>query len=504
MRISSVAVVIVCTLLGVAWGAGLGGRGHLSLEPTPALIPAPHNVPKMAGGTALRMAMVHDVVHQRYFLHSEAYYNKRTEDCRKKLGPKFENIAEAPDDLRPTLAEYALLEDLAVGLERTKKYPEAIAIQRKKLKWQADLEQAWLAEKAKLAGKPAPLPLTPEHQALYGTYVNLGTFLMLDSLGPAIGGDPKGKAQLKESIEWVRKAIEINPDSHFGREIWQVVIGEHLLAAVDKPELLTQFDMCGNNLSEALPHRGPELRLPFPPGWLDYYLSKRPATASIPWEPWTGDDATTREKFRKSWITAVGADDAWSQAVPGVPKEPAPFDEPTLAILGMWMLGGGPNPHFSLALGEIMARVGEPEPAWKAFMRTRKMSSGFWSDPKICEAIDKHCQKRQLEMVSELSFDRLTKEFDENLAKGLAYQKAQADFEAARIQEGIALDDPQFYMPFFSKEGRISSKLGAADFVKTPAWRFTPLRVLPAVCFYGGLGSVLGMLIVWLKPKRAR
>jgi hypothetical protein len=503
MRLSSVAVVVVCTLLGIAWGVALGGRGHLSLEPTPAMIPAPHNVPKMAGGTALRMAMVHDVVHQRYFLHSAAYYNQRTTDCRKKLGSKFENIAEAPDDLRPTLAEYALLEDLSVGLERTKQYPEAIAIQRKKLKWQADLEQAWLAEKEKLAGKPAPLPLSPEHAALYGTYVNLGTFLMLDSLGPAIGGDPKGKAQLKESIEWVRKAIEINPDSHFGREIWQVVIGEHLLAAVDHPELLTKFDMCGNRLDENLT-RGVSLRLPFEPGWVDFCLSKQPApSASVPWDAWAGEEPSVRENFRKAWITRVGADPEWTKAVPGVPGDPAPFDEPTLAILGMWMLGGGPNPHFSLALGELMARVGEPDLAWKAFERTRRMSAGFWSDKNICEAIDKHCIKRQDELVGEGGYGKLMREFDENLAKGTAYQTAQAEFEAARIQEGIALDDPKFYMPFFAKEGRISSKLGSADYVKTPAWRFSPLRVLPALCFYAGVGSVLGMLIVSLRPKRA-
>ncbi len=242
MRLSAVAVVVICTLVGIAWGVGLGAGGHLSLEPTPAYIPAPHNLPKTAGGTALRMAMVHDVIHQRYFLHSAAYYNRRNEDCRKKLGEKFAGLeapaAEPSKDLRPTLAEYALIEDLAVGLERTKQYPPAIAIQRKKLAWQHDLEQAWLAEKDRLDRKPGSLP--PEHQALYGTYVNLGTFLMLDSLGPAIGGDPKGKAQLKESIDWVEKAIEINPDSHFGRERWQVVIGEFLLAAVDKPEILTQ------------------------------------------------------------------------------------------------------------------------------------------------------------------------------------------------------------------------------------------------------------------------
>jgi len=506
MRLSAVAVVVICTLVGVAWGVSLGAGGHLSLESTPAYIPAPHNLPKTAGGTALRMAMVHDVIHQRYFLHSAAYYNRRNEDCRKKLGEKFASLedpaAEPSKDLRPTLAEYALIEDLAVGLERTKQYPPAIAIQRKKLAWQHDLEQAWLAEKTKLAGKPAPLPLSPEHQALYGTYVNLGTFLMLDSLGPAIGGDPQGKAQLKESIDWVRKAIEINPDSHFGREIWQVVIGEFLLAAVDKPEILTQYDMCGNALKGVLA-TNEGAQLPFNREWLEFYLSQaRSPGFSAPFDPRADDQPELRKQLRDRWIAHIGGTPDMNPLVPDLPKDPVPFDEPTLAILGMWMLGGGPNPHFSLGLAETMGRVGERDLAWKAYERTRQMSAGFWSDPAICKAIDEHCAARQLALgVGEPTASRLKEQFDKDLAAGLAYQKAQADFEAARIVEGIALDDPTFYVPFFAKAGRISSKVGTADLVKTPRWRFSLPRVLPAVLFYGGLGSLVGLLIVRMKRR---
>jgi len=151
-----------------------------------------------------------------------------------------------------------------------------------------------------------------------------------------------------------------------------------------------------------------------------------------------------------------------------------------------------------------MDMVGERELAWKAYERTRLMSKGFWSDPKICEAIDAHCQQRQGALgLGEMQPHGLKTQFDADLAKGLAYQKAQAEFEAQRTAEGIALDDPQFYAPFFAKEGRISSKIGVADYVKLPRWRMSAPRVLPALCFYAGLGSLVGLGIVGLKRRRA-
>ena len=47
-------------------------------------------------------------------------------------------------------------------------------------------------------------------------------------------------------------------------------------------------------------------------------------------------------------------------------RKPVPFDEPALGIIGMWRQGGGANPHFALALGETMLRVGQRYIAWCA------------------------------------------------------------------------------------------------------------------------------------------
>ena len=55
------------------------------------------------------------------------------------------------------------------------------------------------------------------HPGLYETYANLGTFYIH-------GG------QFEKGIEQIDRAIEINPDAHFGREIYQRLLVEYLLS----------------------------------------------------------------------------------------------------------------------------------------------------------------------------------------------------------------------------------------------------------------------------------
>src|SRR5262249_44264819 len=81
---------------------------------------------------------------------------------------------------------------------------------------------------------------------LYSTYANLGTILIMWQLSEGVKDVPQAKARIKESVQWIREAIKEYPESHFGRESWQVVLDEFLLAALDKPDLLLTYDMIGN------------------------------------------------------------------------------------------------------------------------------------------------------------------------------------------------------------------------------------------------------------------
>lgn len=51
---------------------------------------------------------------------------------------------------------------------------------------------------------------------LYETYANLGTFYLHDK-------------QLEKGIEYIKKALIINPNAHFGRERYQLYLAEYLL-----------------------------------------------------------------------------------------------------------------------------------------------------------------------------------------------------------------------------------------------------------------------------------
>src|SRR5262249_54486567 len=129
---------------------------------------------------------------------------------------------------KEAMEAFRLLDDWGVGLVFLGRHQEAVALMRKKLEQQQALGY--------------------KDRDLYSTYANLGTFLILWQLTEGVHDAVKARKRIRESISWVRKAIEVYPQSHFGRESWQVVLEEFLLAALDNPRLLLRFDMVGNRL----------------------------------------------------------------------------------------------------------------------------------------------------------------------------------------------------------------------------------------------------------------
>ncbi|MCC5828302.1 MAG: hypothetical protein JJU36_02535 [Phycisphaeraceae bacterium] len=108
--------------------------------------------------------------------HSEALYRWRIEDRKARL-------AEKPDDL-------ALMDDLAAAYDKIGEPGRAVELMRRSLE------------------------LAPQR---YETHANLGTVLLHNG-------------QLEEGLGFIRSAIEINPDAHFGREIYQQRLVEWLMS----------------------------------------------------------------------------------------------------------------------------------------------------------------------------------------------------------------------------------------------------------------------------------
>jgi hypothetical protein len=206
-------------------------------------------------------------------------------------------------------------------------------------------------------------------------------------------------------------------------------------------------------------------------------------------------------QFREAWVRKIGADNGWKELSIPWHKEPAPFDEPTLGILGMWTMGGGANPHFALALGEIMVRVKQRNIAWCAYERAAQLSDRFWPDRTIQQEFVKHCRKRQTHLVEELAGASgsprdievsLRKQFDLELAYGKELQAAYEKHEAEQIARGVPLDNEHFYDGFHERYPKIATAPGMEDYVKIERDSSNPL---PAFAACLGLGLGIGAMM---------
>ena len=369
---------------------------------------------------------------------------------------------------------------MAAGLERLGRPDDAVRVMRDKLARQ---------QARGLTGRD-----------LYTSYANLGTFQIHAAAPKALSGDPAARERFREGVELVRKSVEVNSEAHFGRERWQVVIAEFLLAAMDRPDLLRTFDCLGNRLDLDI-----EQMLNREANWIDTgygrassaEFSQGKAVSEVPafFEPGTdpADPARWAELSPiRRHVTKVGAEHGWEVVPVPSHQKPVPFDEPVLGIIGMWRQGGGASPHFSLALGEVMLRVGQRHIAWAAFEWASRLADRHWSEPSLREFLREHCRKRQADIERTLSHTPpadahrpawqnvspplssaevadLRPRFEAELAFGEGYQRAYQQYEEQRIAAGVPLDDPHLFDAFHAGREPIASPVGSEEwFVWVP------------------------------------
>jgi len=455
--------------------------------------PLPHHVPEHQGGLSLRFAMVHDVIHERFARHGVEYFEKRNERTREKL-----DQLSASD-----LARWPLIDDLCVGLERLGETEAAIPLMQEKL----DQQQT-----AGLSGIE-----------LYTSYANLGTFLVHANFQRAQSGDAEATEKFADGIELVRKATEVNPGAHFGRERWQLKIGEFLLAAFEDPELLRQTDFIGNPLDDSYEFimrsedtyytgHGKASRALHGESAQDHFPRYFPPIAAP-------DDPDHWEEFRgvREHITRIGPEDS-----------SVPFDEPMLGIIGMWREGGGANPHFSLALAETMLRVGQRYIAWAAYERTKLLKERYSPDPELQQFLNDHCEKRHAEIeasfqtdgpvlspalhpeytelepleVEATHSDQRRQQFEDELAFGEKYQREYQQYEADQIRAGVSLNAPDFYDSFLSDFPAIATTPGREEMMYyVPTSRredYLNETINNRTIFGAGLGALFTAIVIFV------
>jgi hypothetical protein len=473
-RATGLAVVAVLAAAGLCAGLILGHFYRLPGQPPRLEVreyPLPHHLPKYEGGISFRFAMAHDVIHERYPRHGEAYYRERNRLVRKELADK----EGALDD-----AYLSLFDDLGAGLDALKDDDEAVRVLRDKLRRQQELGQTG--------------------RQLYTTYANLGTFLIHGSARAALSGEAAAEQRLREGLSFIKKSIEVNPQAHFGREVWQAVAVEYLLAVSKNPKLLLQYDMVGDRLAEEIDpgERRGHTYMYGPYGAnrdvAAYFQGKQPGIHLDGWRA-----------LRERYITRVGAEAGWKEAVSSSHLEPVGFDEPALGIIGMWRLGGGANPHFALALGEILLRVGQRYIAWCAYERAAGLADRVWPDPDIQRQFVEHCRRRQQVIEQQLppeEVKELRPRFEAELAHGQRYQRKYQEYEAERFRAGASLDDEHFYDDFHAAREPIASPVGEEEKFVAAKDEFMPYVNGPVAVFAAGVAACLGACLVRLVGRR--
>jgi hypothetical protein len=437
---------------GCIFGAINAGASFTSPPGRVESVPLPHHVPKSPNAASFRFAMAHDVIHERYPKHGPIWYQERERLAREKL----KTIPPDSDEA------FGLYDDIGTGLDRLGKPADAIPILRNKLE---------LQQKRGLNGRE-----------LYTTYANLGTFIVHTNMPKAIAGDSQAKAAVREGIDLLKKSVEVNPEAHFGREVWQIVLAEFLLAASDHPKLMTTFDFVGDRIDVSrinvrrTTERQNENEYASASQEIGLAYNQRFSihghdTLRYQWQRIGGNTDRLSEiwndvNWLREQITRIGAEDGWA----GIPvpshRKPVAFDEPLLGIIGMWRQGGGANPHFCLCIGEIMLRVGQRRIAWTAYERCKQLAGKYWPKPEIQQALRNHCDSRQKEIEQTLPADEvpnLRPNFEDELAFGQRYQKEYQDFEAAKIAAGADIHDEHFFDEFQQSHKPIASPTGPEE-----------------------------------------
>ncbi len=475
-RSARLILIGLAAFLGGLCGFTLGVQSPAAQVSEPiGEFPLPHHVPRQPGGISLRFAMVHDVLHERFARHGKAYYEERNRRARQAIEKEPRSAGR-----KPSAKYFAAIDDLGVGLDHLGQDDEAVHILRDKLRQQQALRY--------------------QGRDLYTTYANLGTFLIHGNFARARNGDPEARRRLREGIALVQKAIEVNPDAHFGRETWQVVTAEFLDAAIDHPDILLDYDLVGDRLRDYVD-----------PSQAGSIHDRREWAFYAPTRV-TGDE---RYENRQEWenarllrdyITRVGSEHGWREALHRGQTSVVPFDEPSLGIVGMWRLGGGANPHFALALGEIMLRVGQRYIAWCAYERAARLAGRFWPNRRLQEEFTAHCRRRQTVIEEHLAPEEgatLRPRFEAELDYGQHYQQAYEQYEAERIAAGTPLDDPHFYDAFHRQHEPIASPSGPSETYAAARQQVSLVRALPHAVLGAGLLAFVVACGLRLLTRRA-
>ncbi len=278
-----------------------------------------------------------ELITGNFVRHSKEFYQWRVKDREKIL---------------ETISNPELYDDLAVGYEKLGEHQKAIDLILKKQE------------------------LYPN---LYTTEANLGTFYI-------------HQGKLEQGLEHIEKAIAINPNAHFGREIYQKLLVKYVLSKQKEPRDDTPLRTSSRDESEVA-------------GFAKYVFESQEVGES--------EDETER---------------AFADMLDGV--------------LGMMMFGNHASPILLEALGDILLSRGHPDDVKRLAVRAYLKASYHVKSEESANSYRKLAEDAlAMQTVSEKSSDPLTltsleKKLQQEIAKGDRFFEQIRNDELKWIREG--------------------------------------------------------------------
>ncbi|MFG0250946.1 MAG: tetratricopeptide repeat protein [Phycisphaeraceae bacterium JB051] len=280
-----------------------------------------------------RFPEAHELIVGYFVRHSDAYYQWRIEDRQK-----------TPLEQR-TPAQY---DDIAVAYDKLGESPKAI---------QTILEK---------------IDRFPD-QGVYESQANLGTFYIHNG-------------ELEKGLVHIKKAIEINPDAHFGREIYQQLLVEYVIKCR---------------------HVNGDKKLP---------LIKEPSLH-------------TREHFGYFVAERLGHDF----------MDQSQFSKAAKGIKGMMRFGHYDSPILLEALGDLFSSGGRITDSKMLAARAYLKASYAIDDPEQ-KQIYRMKADEAIRMHEHISLERIEKDLKNELEQGKAFFTQIENDEAQWVRQGKNLD----------------------------------------------------------------
>ena len=333
-----------------------------------------------------RFPLALEVIAGKFLRHSTAYYQWRVQDRQRKI-----EIAATHD----------LYGDLAVAFEKL-----------------GDTDSAIRAMEEKQARFP--------NQGEYQSAANLGTFLI-------------HAGRLEEGLAKIEKALELNPDAHFGRERYQKFLVEYVLASRRDGQVFLPL--------------GTQRDADLLPGFAGYLLD----------ESAHGD------------------------------RSQLPIREAIKGILGMMRFGQHESPVLFEVLGDLLLAAGYPDDSKRLATRAYLRAAQTAEEPAVKaayrslaeKAIDMQSGRRNWE---QLPLTELEAQLHREVADAEAFVSQIAADEAAWIAAGLDVDqafaDKYFQTP-------------SVELPKSQSKR----RQVISLLFVGLLSFTLVLMIIRVKTR---